>query len=198
MSIRAKEILYLTSGGALVRENDPAGRTLYCKPGDIISDADVSTYRVYFEAFGWIELAVTKEVSIQIAGVKIRHDDDAGAVRIDLPSRSLIIDVFARCTEAATGSPDIDFGEFGSDTDGLLDGIGQSGICDTEGSEIESPYFKGRGELITTPIEEDDHRIPVKKYYPAGVSFTNDCNSAGTAGEWLVYIMYVVLPEVMV
>ena len=195
MSIRATERLYLTAGGALVHENDAAGRTLYCQPGDVISDADLVTYRAYFEAFGWIALAAAKEASVNIASVKMRHDDATGAVTLILPPGSMVQDLFVVCREAAAGSPDVDFGEFGGDTDGLLDGLGQPGICDAlTGSIDTSADFKGRGALITSTVNEDSERTKVRKHYASGVTFGNTRNSAGTAGEWTIHVLYLVLP----
>jgi len=196
MSIRATERLYLTAASALVREGNVNGRTLYCNPGDVISDADLVTYKTYFEAFGWIPLSGAKEATMSIASVRVRHDDATGSVTLVLPPRSVLQDLLVICTEAAAGSPDVDFGEFGGDTDGLLDGLGQSGICDVVAASIDTgPDFKGRGALITSMVNEDSDRTKVRKHYANGVTFFNTCNSAGTAGEWTIHVMYLVLPE---
>jgi hypothetical protein len=198
MSIRATARLYLTADSALVTENDPAGRTLYCNPGDEISDADLVTYKAYFESFGWIGAEAAKEAAMSIKSVQVKHDDASGAVVLELPPRAIIQDVFVICTEAAAGSPDVDFGEFGGDTDGLLDGLGTALVCDTLTAGIDtSADFKGRGALITSTVNEDNQRTKTRRYYPNGVTLTNVCNSAGTAGEWKIFIMYIVLPEII-
>jgi hypothetical protein len=196
LSIRATARLYLTAAGAIVSENDPSGRTLYCKPGDVISDADLVTYKSYFEAFGWIGTEALKNATVDIKSVHIKHDDASGDCKIDLPSRAIIEDLFVRCTEAAVGSPDVDFGEFGGDTDGLLDGLGTPLIFDAVTSDIDtSANFNGRGELITSTANSESLRTKTRRYYPNGVTLTNVCNSAGTAGEWDVFILYIILPE---
>lgn len=195
--IRAPERLYFKSDGStLVREGDAAAVTLYCKRGDIISDADVSTYKTYFEAFGWLPLEADKEAAMSIVSAHIRHDDATGSVTIEIPPRSVIQDIYVRCTEDAAGGPDIDFGELIGDSDGILDGLGQSGICDTVAVAMDTTAnFKGRGALISV-FNEDSQRIKTRKFYLSGMTLTNTCNSAGTAGEWDIHVMYVILPEV--
>lgn len=197
MSIRATGRLYLTAAGALVTENDPSGRTLYCNKGDVISDADLVTYKAYFESFGWIGAEALKNATADVKSVHIKHDDASGKMKIELPPRAIIQDIFVQCTEAAAGSPDVDFGEFGGDTDGILDGLGTALTFDTVTDDIDtSADFKGRGALITSTINEDNQRTKTRRYYPNGVTLTNVCNSAGTAGEWDIHILYIVLPEI--
>jgi len=179
-----------------VRQNNPEGVTEYCKPGDVISSADLVTYKSYFEAFGWLKLEDSKEAKINISSVHIRHDDETGAARMVLPDKSLVLDIFVECTEDAAGDPDIDFGEFGGDTDGIIDGLGTSGICDTTDSNLDTaPDYKGLGVYLISLINQNDTRVKKRKYYSKSVMFENVCNSAGTAGEWNVHVMYIILPD---
>jgi len=196
MSMRAIERLYLTDTGALVRELDPAGRTVYCEVGDIISDADLLTYRSYFEDFNWIPRYQTVELHINTKNARVKHDDPTGTIEIDLPPRSLIQDIYVRCTEEPVGSPDIDIGEYGGDPDGLIDNLGGDGVADDAGEILEdSDDYKGRGDLITATNNESNKKAKKQKYYPLGMKFVNTCNAPGTAGEWVIAIMYIILPE---
>lgn len=136
------------------------------------------------------------QTQVNITTIRISHDDATGSKSLVLPARTLIQDVFIRCVEDAAGDPDIDFGEIGGDTDGILDGIGQPNRSQTIGEGVDtSPEFLGRGELIT---QWDSNDTPHKatKYYASAITLSNTCNSAGTAGVWDIYIMWVALPSV--
>jgi len=195
--MRALDRLYLTVGGELVNGDNHTGATLYCKPGDEISAADIVTYRATFEALGWIQLTKLEPGFVNVVSLKIRHDDATDTRQFSLPARSIILDIFVRCTENAAGDPDIDFGEYGGDRDGLLDGIGQDGVCDLTTSEVDTTGdFKGRGEMLTSVNNEHNARTKILKYFSSNALLTNTCNSAGTAGEWVVTIMYITLPEI--
>ncbi len=196
--MRAKERLYFKADGTtLVREGNAEARKLYCNPGDEISAADITSYRSYFESFGWLSQTQGPiQGYVTFESVHVKHDDASETKTITLPKNSIIQDIFVQCTEAAAGSPDIDFGELGGDTDGILDGLGTAGILDTVAFvQDTSADFKGRGALITSTVNENNIRQKVRKAYPDGVTFTNTKNSAGTAGEWDIHIMYLVLPE---
>jgi hypothetical protein len=198
MSMVAPERLYLTAGGVLVQESNHTGRTVYCEPGDLISSADCLTYKTQLEAFGWIKFAGSEESHIEVQSARVRHDDATGARQIVLPARSQVVDVYVTCTEAAAGSPDMDFGEIAGDTDGLIDGLGTPNICDVLASTLEaSPDFRGRGALVTNAENKDSGRIKAQKYYSSGQIFANKNNASGKAGEWIISIAYVVLPEVV-
>jgi len=198
MTITAPERIYYNSAKtALVKEGDSAAKTLYCKVGDVISAADLVTWKAYFESFGWIGATEAQSAPIQVKSIHVKHDDASGTKRIDLPPRTIIQDVYVQCTEAAAGSPNVDFGEFGGDTDGIMDGLGQPEICDLTSNVFDTtPDFKGRGALITSTNNDDNQRIKARRYYPNGVTLTNTLNSAGTAGEWTIHVLYIILPEI--
>jgi hypothetical protein len=88
--------------------------------------------------------------------------------------------------------------DFGTaiDTDGLFTGLGESGIGDTFGDVLEeSVEYLGRGAFLVKDNQED-LRVKKTKYNASATVYLNTQASAGTAGEWDIYIMYVVLPVI--
>jgi hypothetical protein len=196
--MRVLERYYLRLDGQIVTENDrTAGNVLVASPGDEIPDAIAA-------AAGFNRPAAKREGFIKTVGVHLRHSNSTGAIKIEIPQRSLLLDVFVICTEAAAGTttrPNQDFGEKDGDADGILDGLGQLHVCDVPSTNVElTPDFLGRGALLTSDLNEGPLRTKITKYYPIGVTLQNTCNSPGDgtpAGEWDIYIMYIELPEVI-
>lgn len=138
---------------------------------------------------------IPQNADIQIVGIHVAHDDASGSRSLTLPARSLILDAFAICTETAAGSPSMAFGT-SLDTDGVFSGLGESGIGDTIGDVLEeSVEYLGRGAFLIKDNQED-LRVKKTKYNASATVYLNTQDSAGTAGEWDVYIMYVVLPAI--
>lgn len=139
---------------------------------------------------------IPQDAEIKLVGIHVAHDDASGARSLTLPARSLIIDAYAVCTETAEGSPDMGFGT-AVDPDGLFSGLGGVNIADTVGDVIEDTIeYKGRGEFIVNTNNEADLKIKATKFNPAATVYLNSQVSAGTAGEWDLYILYVVLPVI--
>ena len=138
---------------------------------------------------------IPQSADIQIVGIHVAHDDASGSRSLTLPARSLILDAFAVCTETAVGSPDMGFGT-SADTDGVFSGLGTSGIGDTSGDVLEeSIEYLGRGAFLVKDNQED-LRVKKTKYNASATVYLNTQASAGTAGEWDLYITYVVLPVI--
>jgi len=138
---------------------------------------------------------IPQSSDIQIVGIHVSHDDASGARSLTLPARSLILDAFAICTETAAGSPNMSFGT-SLDTDGVFSGLGESGIGDTIGDVLEeSVEYMGRGTFLVKDNQED-LRVKKTKYNVSETVYLNTQESAGTAGEWDLYIMYVILPVI--
>jgi len=139
---------------------------------------------------------IPQDAEIKLVGIHVAHDDASGARSLTLPARSLIIDAYAVCTETAAGSPDMGFGTTG-DPDGLFSGLGGVNIADTVGSVLEDTIeYNGRGDFIVNTDNEADLKIKATKFNPAATVYLNSQVSAGTAGEWDLYILYVVLPVI--
>ena len=138
---------------------------------------------------------IPQNADIQLVGIHIAHDDASGSRSLTLPARSLIIDAFAVCTETAAGSPSMGFGT-SLDTGGVFSGLGESGIGDTIGDVLEeSVEYLGRGAFLVKDNQED-LRVKKTKYNASAAVYLNTQGSEGTAGEWDIYIMYVVLPVI--
>lgn len=139
---------------------------------------------------------IPQGADIQIVGIHVAHDDASGSRSLTLPARSLIIDAFAICTETAAGSPSMSFGNSG-DNDGLFSGLGGSGVCDIIGDVLEDVVeYGGRGAYVISANNEADIKIKSTKYNSSANVYLNYQSSAGTAGEWDLYIMYVILPVI--
>lgn len=139
---------------------------------------------------------IPQDADIQIVGIHVSHSDGSGSRSLTLPARSIILDAFAICTETAAGSPSISFGT-ASDPDGLLSGLGEETIADTSGDVLDDvTSWGGRGDYIIKTTNEEDLRTKTTKYNAAATTYLNYQGSAGTAGEWDIYIMYVLLPEI--
>lgn len=139
---------------------------------------------------------IPESADIKIVGIHVSHDDATGARSLTLPARSLILDAFAICTESAAGSPNIGFGTF-SDPDGLLSGIGAERVADTSGDILEDvDGYAGRGAYIIRMNNEEDLVTKATKYNASATTYLNSQTSAGTAGEWDIYILYVILPAI--
>ena len=139
---------------------------------------------------------IPEAADIQLVGIHVAHSDDSGSRSLTLPARSLILDAFAVCTETAAGSPSVDFGT-SADSDGVFSGLGESGRCETSGDVLEdSAYDFGRGAYIKRTDNEDDLPQKRTKFNTAATIYLNTQSSAGTAGEWDLYILYVVLPAI--
>ena len=138
---------------------------------------------------------IPQSADIQLVGIHVAHDDASGSRSLTLPARSLILDAFALCTETAAGNPSMGFGT-SLDTDGVFSGLGTSGIGDTLGDVLEeSVEYLGRGAFLVKDNQED-LRVKKTKYNASATVYLNTQASAGTAGEWDIYIMYVVLPVI--
>ena len=138
---------------------------------------------------------IPQSADIKLVGIHVAHDDASGSRSLMLPARSLILDAFAVCTETAAGSPSMSFGT-SLDTDGVFSGLGESGIGDTLGDVLEeSVEYLGRGAFLVKDNQED-LRVKKTKYNASATVYLNTQASAGTAGEWDIYIMYVVLPVI--
>ncbi len=192
--MRATARLYLTAGSALVTENDPAARTLWREPGAEISMTDAYAY-------GLVPRSDIVTSVVQCAYIAVSHNDDTGEVIVTIPANSLILGALAICVEAAGGTtrPSIDFGEVGGDADGIFDGLGEEGVCDTHLAQLGvTPEGKGLGALIRTQRNEDDLTMKAQRFSMGEQIFQNTQHSAGTGtvtGEWLICILYVVLPS---
>ena len=139
---------------------------------------------------------IPQDADIQLVGIHVAHDDASGSRSLTLPARSLILDAFAVCTETAAGSPSMSFGNSG-DNDGLFAGLGESGVCDTLGDILEDVVeYGGRGAFVVQNNNEADIKIKAAKFNSSASTYLNYQGSAGTAGEWDLYIMYVVLPVI--
>jgi hypothetical protein len=133
---------------------------------------------------------------VELVGIHIAHDDASGSRSLTLPARSLILDAFAICTETSAGSPSMSFGNTG-DNDGLFSGLGGSGVCDTLGDILEDVVeYGGRGSYVVNANNEGDIKIKSTKFNASASTYLNYQGSAGTAGEWDLYIMYVMLPVI--
>ena len=138
---------------------------------------------------------IPQSADIQLVGIHVAHDDASGSRSLTLPARSLILDAFAVCTETAAGSPSMSFGT-SLDTDGVFSGLGESGIGDTLGDVLEeSVEYLGRGAFLVKDNQED-LRVKKTKYNASAAVYLNTQGSEGTAGEWDLYILYVVLPVI--
>lgn len=138
---------------------------------------------------------IPQSADIQVVGIHVAHDDASGSRSLTLPARSLILDAFAVCTETAAGTPNIGFGT-AADTDGVSSGLGKAGIADTINDVLEDAIeYQGRGAFILKE-NEDDVGIKKTKFNAAATVYLNTQSSAGTAGEWDLYILYVVLPAI--
>lgn len=139
---------------------------------------------------------IPQTADIQLVGIHVSHDDASGARSLTLPARSLIIDAYAICTETAAGSPSMSFGTAG-DNDGLFSGLGGSGVCDIIGDVLEDIVeYGGRGAFVVQNSNEGDIKIKATKFNASALTYLNYQGSAGTAGEWDLYIMYVILPVI--
>lgn len=139
---------------------------------------------------------IPQAADLQIVGIHVSHDDASGSRSLTLPARSLILDAFAVCTESAAGSPSMDFGT-AADADGVFSGLGESGVCDNSGDVLEdTDYDAGRGAYIERSDNEDDIGLKRTKFNASASVYLNTQSSAGTAGEWDLYILYVVLPAI--
>jgi hypothetical protein len=133
---------------------------------------------------------------VQMVGVHVSHSDGSRSRSFTLPARSLILDAFAVCTESAAGSPSMDFGT-DSDPDGLFSGLGESGICDVAADNLEDvDEYAGRGDFIVSGNNAEDLRVKATKFNAAATTYFNTQSSEGTAGEWDLYILYVVLHSI--
>lgn len=139
---------------------------------------------------------IPQAADVQIVGIHVSHDDASGARSLTLPARSLILDAYAICTETAAGSPSMSFGNSG-DNDGLFSGLGESGVCDTLGDILEDVVeYGGRGAFLVQDNNEGDIKIKATKFNSSASTYLNYQGSAGTSGEWDLYILYVVLPVI--
>jgi hypothetical protein len=138
---------------------------------------------------------IPQAADLKLVGIHVSHDDASGSRSLTLPARSLILDAFAICTESAAGSPSMDFGT-SADTDGVFSGIGEVDICDMVGDLLEDTVeYQGRGAFMMKENEED-LGMKKTKFNSAAATYLNTQASEGTAGEWDLYILYVVLPEI--
>ena len=186
-------MLYLTAGGALVLENDPAGRTLWKKPGDEISPTDAATY-------GLLSPAFTADMMQKLAVAFVDHGTVTGDIEIVIPAGSLITGAYAICWETAGGTtrPSIDIGT-AEDPDGLFDGLGETGKCDVIQATIGAqPEAAGVGELLQTRGNEDAIKLNIPSFSFPERTFRNTKTGAGSGtvtGAWLILVMYVTLPS---
>lgn len=139
---------------------------------------------------------IPESADIKIVGIHVAHNDATGARSLTLPARSLILDAFAVCTESAAGSPSMGFGTV-ADPDGLFSGLGCVDTADTAGDVLEDAVeYKGRGDYLVKVNNEEDLKAKATKFNSAATVYLNSQVSAGTAGEWDLYILYVILPEI--
>jgi hypothetical protein len=148
-------------------------------------------------------VAMTPEnIEMKIVGIHISHSDDTGSRSVTLPARSLIIDVGARCTESAGGTtrPSMDFGILGGDTDGILDGLGESGVCDVADDWVETePEYRGRGALMVNGKNALDILMKTGVFNSTEKTYMLTRANAGTGtvtGEWDIYLIYIMLPVI--
>jgi hypothetical protein len=148
-------------------------------------------------------IAMTPEnAELKIVGIHISHSDDTGSRSVALPARSLLIDVGARCTESAGGTtrPSMDFGILGGDTNGVFDGLGESGVCDVAGDWVENePEYRGRGALMTNGKNAHDILMKTGMFNSSETTYTLTRANAGSGsvtGEWDIYLIYIMLPVI--
>lgn len=90
----------------------------------------------------------------------------------------------------------MDFGTF-ADADGVFSGLGEVNAADTAGDILEDAAgYKGRGAFMVKLNNEEDLGIKATKYNASATTYLNTMRSAGTAGEWDLYLLYVVLPAI--
>lgn len=139
---------------------------------------------------------IPQSADIQIVGIHVAHDDASGSRSLTLPARSLILDAFAICTETAAGSPRVSFGTAG-ESDGVFSGLGGVSVADTIGDVLEDvDSYGGRGAFVVRTDNEADLRTKATKFNSSATVYLNCQESAGTSGEWDLYIMYVILPVI--
>ncbi|MFA5130500.1 MAG: hypothetical protein WC477_06350 [Patescibacteria group bacterium] len=139
---------------------------------------------------------IPQNADIKLVGIHVAHSDASGSRSLTLPARSLILDAFAVCTESAAGSPSVSFGT-AVDRDGLFSGLGGVNVADTAGDVLEDvDSYGGRGDFVVRTDNEADLRTKATKYNASDTVYLNYQGSAGTAGEWDLYIMYVILPVI--
>lgn len=196
--MRATARLYLTAGGALVTENDPAGRIFWRDIGGEISLADAHTYGLLPRSFN-----LPAKDLINVAIVSVGVGDSTGDITLTIPGGSLILEALAICIEPVTGAttrPSIDWGMVGGDADGIFDGLGESGICDTIHTVLGSKSEDlGLGALMTSPVNEDDIKIRVTRFSMSEQVFQNTQTSAGAGttitGAWMIVMIYITMPS---
>lgn len=192
--MRATARLYLTAGAALVTENDPAGRTLWRDIGAEISMTDAFTYGLAPRSF-------ILPVGVQCGIASFGPGDATGDVVLTIPGNSLVIGAYAICIEAAGGTirPSIDWGEVRGDADGIFDGLGEAGICDTRYAQVGSKAEDvGLGALIIGMGNDEDIKGKATRFSMSEQIFQNTKTVAGTGtvtGGWLVCMLYVTLPS---
>lgn len=139
---------------------------------------------------------IPQSADIQIVGIHVSHNDATGSRSLTLPARSLLLDAFAICTESAAGSPSMDFGTF-ADADGVFSGLGEEDTADIAGEVLEDAVdYKGRGDFLVKINNEEDLKVKAAKFGASATVYLNTQASAGTAGAWDIYLLYVVLPAI--
>lgn len=139
---------------------------------------------------------ISQDADLKLVGIHVAHDDASGARSLTLPARSLILDAFAVCTESAAGDASMDFGTV-ADPDGVFSGLGEEDAADVLGDVLEdADEYKGRGAFMAKMNNEEDLKLKSTKYNAAATVYLNHQESAGTAGEWDLFILYVILPAI--
>lgn len=137
--------------------------------------------------------AITEGV-VRTQKVHVAHSDASAAKSIVIPAGSVLMGAWAICTEAAAGSPDVDWGISEGDTDGIFDDLG--GNCATLAAVLgDDPDATGVGVLLFDSQDSAAVQTFKKPHYAAATTFINTQNAAGTGGEWDVYMSYIKLPS---